>query len=137
MWFLDRPPMPCMPVGQIFPEDIVLLPTRDEKGIITGKTVSLNIVWENRLPYHEFQIMMKRGERKGDDSKVNFQDSVFLGIATAPIFQISQLRLELEVIAIRIYVSTMSFGRIQDIRTAECITLTFPESENVTVESGK
>jgi len=137
VWFLDRPPMPCMPVGQIFPEDIVLLPTRDEKGIITGKTVSLNIVWENRLPYHEFQIMMKRGERKGDDSKVNFQDSVFLGIATAPIFQISQLRLELEVIAIRIYVSTMSFGRIQDIRTAECITLTFPESENVTVESGK
>jgi hypothetical protein len=139
LWFLDSPPMPCMPVGQIFPENIILLPTRDEQGTVTGKTVSLNIVWENRLPYHEFQISMKKGERigQGADSKVHFQDSVFLGIATAPIFQITQLQLELQVIAIRIYVSTMSFGRIQDIRTAECITLTFPESENGPVESGK
>lgn len=127
VWFSNEPLPQCQPVGPIIPADVELYIIKDNQGQDTAKQISTILVWECPKNIHRFQVWSRVGRQL--EGRLVWSDATFLTALTVPAYVIQDMRLDLDVVAIRFQVLTEVGSMTQPLRSAKSVTLTFPELE--------
>ena len=108
-WFLTEEFPPCQPVATVFPDFVDLVPVRDEQGVVRSQRLSLVLVWEAPKHVRRFQVWYRcKCEAPG-----GWGEETFLAAVTVPVYAISELALEADVVAVRFSVVTEAGPAVQ------------------------
>lgn len=110
-WFLTEEFPPCQPVTTMFPEFVDLVPVRDEQGVVLSMRLSLVLVWEAPKNVRRFQVWYRCKTASG------WGEETFLAAVTVPVYAISELPLEGDVVAVRFSLLTEVGPAVQNSRT--------------------
>ena len=128
-WFIDDPPPLCTPASSIVPDNIVLRQVKDDTGRLIGKSLSVRLTWMSNTNTQRFQIWMKTGSSRSNADGVEWGQAFMVGVSPIPTFVLRSIDLMQTTVAARIYVISEISGKVQNMRTAGSVTLTFPEAD--------